>query len=40
MMKMVSSGVLASRNAATYWKVRLGSSLAAALLEPILNNLP
>jgi len=30
---MTASGVLASLNASTYWEVRLGISLAAALLD-------
>jgi hypothetical protein len=32
-LKTTASGVLASLNASTYWKVRIGISLAAALLD-------
>jgi hypothetical protein len=33
LLKTTASCVLASLNASTYWKVRLGISLAAALLD-------
>jgi hypothetical protein len=33
MLKKASGCVLASLNASTYWKVRLGISFAAALLD-------